>query len=190
MKKLYIIHGWSGSPEEPLHKWLASELKKLGFQVEVPMMPETDEPKMELWIPYLEKIVGIPDENTFFIGHSIGCQAILRFLETLPEGVRIGGAVFIAGWYSLRNLETEEEKQIVDPWLNTPRDDEKIKQAVNKAVVILSDNDPWVALENQEEWREKVGAEVLIEHDKGHFTQDDEVSSLPSAIEAILRISQ
>lgn len=190
MKKVYIIHGWGGSPEEPLHKWLALELDKAGLEVVVPAMPNPDKPKIETWVPFLKKLVGVPDLNTFFIGHSIGCQTILRFLETLPEGTEIGGAVFIAGWYNVRNLETEEEEKIVGPWVNTPRDDEKIRRVVNRAIAIFSDNDPFVALENQDSWREKVGAEIIVEHDKGHFTEEDRVTTLPSALEALLKISK
>lgn len=188
MKKVYIVHGWGGSPDEPLHKWLAAELRKKGFIVEVPAMPEPDEPKMETWIPFLSQLVGTPDSNTFFVGHSIGCQAIIRYLETLPEGVKIGGAVFIAGWYNVRNLETEEEWRIVEPWVSAPRDDEKIRKAVNQAVAIFSDNDPFVQPENQESWREKVGAKIIVEHNKGHFTENDGVDTLPSALDAMLEM--
>jgi len=188
MKRVYIIHGWGGSPDEPLHKWLASELRKKGFVVEAPAMPKPDEPKMETWIPFLSQLVGTPDTNTFFVGHSIGCQTIIRYLETLPEGVKIGGAVFIAGWYNVRNLETEKEKRIAGPWVNTPRNDEKIRRAVNQAVAIFSDNDPFVQPENQESWKEKVGAKIIVEHNKGHFTENDGVISLPSALEAMLEM--
>ncbi|MEK7175917.1 MAG: alpha/beta hydrolase [Patescibacteria group bacterium] len=188
MKKVYIIHGWGESPDEPLHKWFASQLEKEGFEVQVPAMPNTDEPKIETWVPFLQELVDMPDLNTFFIGHSIGCQAILRFLETLPEDTKIGGAVFIAGWYNVRNLETEEEWKIVRPWVDTPGDDEKVKRVVNRAVVILSDNDPFVAPENQESWKKKIGATIIIEHGKGHFTEDDGVKSLPSALQAILEM--
>lgn len=189
MKKVYIIHGWSGSPDKPLFRWLASELEKAGYAVEVPSMPDPDEPKIETWVPFLSRVVGMPDSNTFFIGHSIGCQAILRFLETLPEGTKIGGAVFIAGWYDVRNLQGEEEERIVGPWVNTPRNDEKIREVINRAIVIFSDNDPFVAPENQQAWENKVGAKIIIEHGKGHFEAEDGVTSLPSALQAMLELS-
>lgn len=41
---------------------------------------------------------GHPDENTYFIGHSIGCQSIDRYLEILPSETKIGGVVYVAGW--------------------------------------------------------------------------------------------
>ena len=187
IKRVFIVHGWGGNPNEAWFPWLKKELEARGYEVFVPAMPEPDEPRIETWIPFLSQLVGVPDSNTFFIGHSIGCQTIIRYLETLPEGVKIGGAVFVAGWYNLRNLETEEEQRIAGPWVNTPRNDEKIRKVVNQSVAIFSDNDPFVQPENQESWKEKVGAKIILEHNKGHFNEEEPaVWELPSALEAVL----
>ncbi|MFH0804065.1 MAG: alpha/beta hydrolase [Candidatus Zambryskibacteria bacterium] len=188
MKRVYIIHGWDGYPEEGWFPWLKKELENKGFEVFVPAMPNPSEPKIETWVPFLSELVGVPDLETFFVGHSIGCQAIIRYLETLSEGIKIGGAVFVAGWYNLRNLETEEEKRIAGPWVNTPRDDEKIKGVINKATAIFSDNDPFVLPENHKSWQEKVGAKIIVEHDKGHFSGSDGITELPSALDAVLEM--
>ena len=191
MKRVFIVHGWGGRPDEAWFPWIKKELEDKGYKVFIPAMPETDEPKMELWIPFLSQLVGKPDLNTFFVGHSIGCQAIIRYLETLPEGTKIGGAVFVAGWYNVRNIDTEEDKRIVEPWLNTARDDEKIKRIINKVIAIFSDNDPFVSPENQKSWQEKVGAKIIVEHNKGHFNEEEpSVWELPSALEALLEISK
>lgn len=40
MKKVYIIHGWEGYPEENWLPWLKLELESGGFEVNVPQMPE------------------------------------------------------------------------------------------------------------------------------------------------------
>jgi hypothetical protein len=188
-KRVFIIHGWGGSPQEGWFPWLKKELESRGFEVQVPAMPEPDEPKIETWVPYLAKVVGQPDANTFLVGHSIGCQTIIRYLQTLPEGVKIGGAVFVAGWYNLRNLETEKDKKIAGPWVSAPRDDKKIRQAVNQTVAIFSDNDPFVIAANQDSWRERIGAKIIIEHKKGHFSGSDGIKELPSALAAMLEIA-
>lgn len=189
MKRVFIIHGWGGHPEEGWFPWLKKELETKGFKVLIPAMPNTEEPKIETWVPFLSHLVGIPDLNTFFVGHSIGCQTIIRYLETLSEDMKIGGAVFVAGFYNLRGLETEEEKRIIEPWVNTPLNDEKIRKAVNKAIAIFSDNDPFVLPENQTSWKERVGAQIIVEHNKGHFNEEDPaVYELPSVLEAILKM--
>ncbi len=188
-KRVFIIHGWGGNPEEGWFPWLKTELESRGFVVEVPAMPDSDTPKIETWIPYLTNVVGQPDENTYFVGHSVGCQTIIRYLQTLPTDTKIGGAVFVAGFYNLRNLETEEEKRIAAPWVNEPRDDEKIRKIINKAIAIFSDNDPFVLEENQKSWKELVGAKIIVEHNKGHFSGSDGIKELPSALQSILEIA-
>jgi len=185
-KKVFIIHGWDGNPEQGWYPWLKRELEARGFEVSVPAMPDTGEPEIEAWVNHLEKIVGIPDGNTFFVGHSIGCQAIMRFIEKLPENVKIGGAVFVAGWFTLQNLETVEEKEIAKPWIETPINLAKVKNQLNKRTVILSDNDPWVPLEETREiFTEQFAAEVIIEHNKGHFTEEDGIRELLIILENV-----
>ena len=111
----------------------------------------------------------------------------MRFLETLPEETKIGGAVFIAGWYDVRNIDTEEDRKIVAPWGTTPRNDERIKKILaGKATVLLSDDDPFVAPENKEAWIKKAGAKVLECHGKGHFDARAGITSLPEAFDALL----
>ena len=123
MKRCFIIHGWDGSPEEDWYPWLKQELEKKGFQVTVPAMPETNAPKIETWVTHLVRAVGQVDENTFLVGHSIGCQTILRYLEQLPMGQRVGGVVLVAGWVHRLNGDLSPEELIIaKPWIETPLD--------------------------------------------------------------------
>ena len=107
--KAHIIHGWSGFPEEAWFPGVKRALEAKGFEVSIPAMPNTDEPRIEEWVGFLKEHVK-PDETTYLIGHSIGCQTILRYLEQLDT--KIAGAVFVAGFFNLieKSLETQEEK--------------------------------------------------------------------------------
>jgi len=188
MNKAYIIHGWGGGPDEKWIKWLKNELEKSGFEVMAPAMPDSENPKIDAWVGYLSKIVGSPDADSYFIGHSIGCQAILRYLEILPQSSRIGGAIFIAGWFTLTGIDSLEEKQISSPWLTTPMDFSKIKSHTGKFVAIFSDKDPFVPAENQKMFSEKLGAKIIVEKEKGHFTEADGVNEMPIVLEEILKL--
>ncbi|MCX6765843.1 MAG: alpha/beta hydrolase [Candidatus Moranbacteria bacterium] len=182
-KRVYIIHGWEGRPEDAWFPWLKSKLEKEGFEVFIPAMPNTEEPTIDEWVNHLLEIVPSPNEDTYFIGHSIGCQAILRYLEKL-NNKKIGGAVFVSGWFILKNLETKEEWEIADPWINTPIDFEKVKSATHNFIAVFSDNDPFVPLEeNKKLFSEKLNAEIIIEKNKGHFTGEDGVYETPSVLQ-------
>ncbi len=188
-KRVFIVHGWDGTPDEPMHKWLKEKLEENGFEVTVPEMPNTSEPKIEEWVNHLGKIVDRIDNNTYFIGHSIGCQTIMRFLE--KQDVQIGGAVFIAGWLKLDNLEGEEVEKIAKPWLTTPINFDKIKKVINKLTVIISDNDYYNEVKyNSETFKKKLGAKIIIKKNMGHFTEEDGVNKLPEALKEISELAK
>lgn len=188
-KRVFIIHGWDGNPEEGWFPWLKQELEQNYFSVTVPAMPDAAEPNIEAWISHISRIVGNADENTFFVGHSIGCQAILRYLENLPAYTKIGGAVFVAGFFALTNVDSSEEKEITKPWLETPSDFGKIKQHTEKFIAIFSDNDPYIPLDNKDVFADKLGAKIIVEHDKKHFSGSTGTIELPSALGALLEIA-
>jgi len=189
-KRAFIIHGWGGNPDEAWLPWLAKNLRERGFLVEVPEMPDTDYPKIEAWVPHIQEIVGRCDENTFFVGGSIGCQAIMRYLENISNEEEAGGAVFVAGWFTLSGLEEEEERMTSSPWLNLPIDLEKVRTHVKKIICIFSDDDPYVPAENWEMFSKNLGAENIIENKKGHFTDENGITELPSALSAVLNLAE
>ncbi|MBI2633154.1 MAG: alpha/beta hydrolase, partial [Parcubacteria group bacterium] len=129
------------------------------------------------------------DENTYFVGHSIGCQAIIRFLDTFDGNQKIGGAVFVGGWLPplLKGI-TDKEKKLARPWLETPIDFRKVKKIINQCVAIFSDNDYYVPLANQDIFKKELGAEIIIEHQRGHLGGADGITELPSARGALLKI--
>lgn len=188
-KRIFIIHGWGGDPREGWLPWTKNELKKHNFKAEIPAMPNTENPTITEWVSHLRSVIGKSDQNTYFIGHSIGCQTIMRYIETLKEGERAGGVVYVAGWFHLTN-QTDEEKEIAKPWLETPINFEKIKRHTEKCTAIFSDNDPYVPLNDSEIFKEKLGASIIIEHNKGHFSGSDGITELPSALNAIFELTK
>ncbi len=191
-KRVFIAHGWDGYPEEGWFPWLKKELETKGFEVFVPQLPEAGSPRIHNWVPKLAEVVGIADENTYFVGHSMGCQTIARYLETLPEGVKVGGAVFVAGFFKrLMGLEDDPDVRETDKhWLDTPLDLEKVKSHLLKSVAIFSDNDPYVPLDNQDDFRDKLGSEIIIKQKMGHFSGSNGINELPIALESVLKIAQ
>ncbi|MCR4274782.1 MAG: alpha/beta hydrolase [Candidatus Campbellbacteria bacterium] len=187
MKSAYIIHGWDGNPDEPLLQWLKTNLEAKGVAVVVPAMPEPSTPKIEPWVATIAEI-STPNEDSLYIGHSVGCQAVLRYIATLPAGTRIAGIVLIAPWMALDEEtireEGEESVAIAKPWMETPIDFAKIRSVVGKSVAIFSDNDPFVPLDQQELFKKELNADIIIEHNMGHFAPDDNITELPSALNA------
>lgn len=189
-KRVFIIHGWGGYPREGWQDWLSTELEKRGFQIFCLAMPDTDNPRIETWVPTLAEAVGEADENTFFVSHSIGCQTILRYLEGLKDDKKTGGAVFVAGWLNLKGLETKEEKELARLWLEKPIDFLKVKKHTKKFVAIFSDNDPYVPLSDKDLFKSLLSAKIVVEKNKEHFTGEDGIIELHSVLEGFLEISK
>ena len=189
-KRVFIIHGWGGSPKGCWIPWLKKELEKMNFKVEALSMPNPENPKIEQWVEFLSKAVKKPDRHTYFVGHSVGCQTILRYLEKIKH--KVGGAVFVAGWFSLGpdSTPTKEEKQIAKQWIETKIDFEKIKKITENFTAIFSDDDPDVPLKNSKLFSQKLHAKIVMEKNKGHFSDDAGVRELPVALEELLRISK
>lgn len=188
MKRVFIVHGIYGHPQDGWFLWLKRELIKRGFQARVLKMPHADKPKIRRWVSYIAGAVRDADKNTFFVGHSVGCQAILRYLERLPAKQKIGGAIFVGGWFALTNLEPHEEK-ILEPWIRTPINFKKIKRHTNIFFAVFSDNDPYVPLnKNKKIFAGKLGAKIIIVNHKGHLSGEDGITKLPVVLKCLISI--
>jgi len=185
MKKAYLIHGWGGNPENCWFPWLKHELEERGYTVFALAMPDSETPKINTWVNALKKALA-PEKNTILIGHSIGCQTILRYLESINTKIQFGGVFLVAGFVHLKGLESEEEKEIAKPWLSTPINWEKVKKRAKKFVAFFSDNDGFVPVEDSKIFEEKLNAEIIIEHNKGHFDEEANIKELPSLLKKII----
>jgi uncharacterized protein len=192
MKRVVIVHGWDGTPEEGWFPWLKRELEVSGFKVVVPQLPDARWPRIEKWIPALSAEVGAVDEETYFVGHSMGCQAIVRYLETLSQEQKAGGAVFVAGFFKrLTGLGDDPEVQRMDEhWLTTPLDLEIAKIHLPQSIAIFSDDDSWVPLDNQDDFKNKLGSKIIVEHAMKHFSGGTGCVELPIVLESVLKLAQ
>ncbi len=181
--RIIIIHRWGANPQSDWYSWLKRELEKKGHSVFVPEMPNTDEPMIEEWVAHLKRVVGQLDAETCFVAHSIGCQSVLRFLEGEKYSGKVGNVVFVAGWFKLDNLEGEEVVAIAKPWMNTPIDFSLVRRRLNSLTVFLSNNEPYGFVQyNSDVYQKELGAMVVIEKDKGHFTEEDRVVEMPEVL--------
>lgn len=192
-KRVIIVHGWDGTPDSCWYPWLKQALEQQEFTVDVPAMPDTEHPKITEWVNHLNEVVGTPNENTYFIGHSIGCQTILRYLQTLPENTIVGGVLFVAGWVHLtpESFPDTESEHIATPWMNTSLDWEKIRKHTTNITAIFSDNDPFVPLTDAEIFKENLNANIIKEQGKGHYSDDtfDDATEFPSILNAFLKLT-
>ncbi len=179
MKKAYIIHGYGGYPEKNWFPWLKTELEKMGVEVHVPAMPNTDTPEFFLWLSHLQSQINSPDEHTYLIGHSLGCITILQYLNSLPRATKIGGVVLVAAFSKPIHF-TE-----LNGFFETPLDEQKIQTIASEIVVINSDNDEHVPFEQAEEIRDRFDAELIKIEKGGHLNAKTGYTQFPLVLEKL-----
>lgn len=186
MKKVFLVHCWDGTSNDGWYPWIEQELKKYNVEVIRFDMPNTANPTIEEWVSTLNEKVDKLDEETYFIGHSIGCQTIIRYLET-KEVTRIGGILLVAPWLDLlpEAVEDEDSYNTAYPWIHTPINFAKVKEFSNNINCIFSDNDYFVDLKQEQEFKQKLNAKTIIVNEKGHISQDDDIFELNEILELI-----
>jgi uncharacterized protein len=191
MKRVVLVHGWGGHPDGGWFPWLKEELEADGISVLIPELPDTDTPHIAAWVEALGETVGTVDTDTHFVGHSLGCQAILRYLERLTGDAQAGGAVFVAGFFlPLNGMETVKEQEIDQEWSGTPIDTEAVRIRIPRSVAIFSDDDPDVPMENAPVFIQRLDSEIQIMHGMQHFSEDTGCVRLPAVLSALLRLME
>lgn len=184
MKRAVIVHCWGGGPDYAWYPWVAKQLEAKGFEVSVPEMPDTEEPKLNKWLSHLEAVIGEPDEELVLIGHSLGCVTILRYLEKLSKGKKVGKVMLVAAFTDPIGFKELEN------FFKTSIKYDKIKpKSANGFVVLQSDNDPFVSEQYGIRLEEELGAVLLIkegaEHMSGPLLEDDSCTELPEVVEEV-----
>lgn len=186
-KHVIIVHGYKGKPETNWKPWLRQELEVKGMKVDVPEMPNTEYPIASEWVAVLAETVGKPTQDTYLIGHSLGCITILRYLETLDENNKIGGTILVAGFGErFPKYQNGSHDTFFDHMLDWPH----IRDYCNNFVAIHSEDDPGVNTEQLDLFEDKLGAKVLRKHGFGHFGSADGVFEIPLVRDELLAIAK
>ena len=188
MRRLGIVHRWSGLPGADWYPWLRDELCGLDpppfAEIGIPGMPDPDRPDPDVWVPAVHEWLGDePAElaETVLVGNSIGCQAVVRALPLLPAGARIEGCLLVAPWFWLAEDEQDETSAL---WEESAFDEVAARVAAGRVIALVSDDDPftpdWEA--NGAAWEKRMGAGILLERGAGHFEDSRE----PRILEVLL----
>lgn len=186
MKRAYLIHGWGGEPNEGFRPWLTKELEMRGYTVTSPKLPDANTPKMDEQLRFIQTLIQNPDDETVLVGHSLGCNLILRFLDALPPETRVGTTVLVAPAINAIVGLTKDEEAIAAPWLEDTIHIERVKKVGGTMTALFSDNDPHIPLSTVELLKQDYGMSVVIEHNKGHYSESDPVHETPEILAAII----
>lgn len=186
MKRAIILHGWGGTPEKGFKPWLKTKLEQHGYQVAMPLLPNTDRPVLADWLKTLETLVGEPDSDTVLVGHSLGGLLILKYLESLPAGKKIGKAVLVAPVVDAILDMTDEETQMIHHWLDKPLNGDKVVHSAESISAFFSDDDPAIPLSSEAVLKGWGKVKTMIEHQMGHYNEETGITEVPTVLKEIL----
>lgn len=90
-----LLHGFKGGPDKHYLPWLSKQLTQLGYSVQSPSLPDTENPSEKSQVEYVLEHVTI-DQNTIIVGHSLGTIIALKVLEKIEH--TIAGLVLVGGF--------------------------------------------------------------------------------------------
>ena len=188
MKKIYMVHCWDGNRDDGWYPWLDENISDENVKVYRFNMPDTNNPKIDAWVSYLSEQVKDLDSETYFVGHSIGCQTIMRYLQ--DKDIKIGGILFVAPWLELLPEAVSDKESLITatPWLNTPICFDNIRNICDNITCIFSDNDYFVPLEQESEFKKLKKKKTIIVNGMGHISIDDGIEELEEAYNALMEI--
>jgi|SRR3989344_5361604 len=184
---VFIFHGTEGHPEDHWFPWLKENLEAKGCQVFVPQFPSPPvvASKILEWFDVLKNYEQYINEDTIFVGHSLGGVFVLRVLEKLKHPVQ---AVFLVGApigvRPILNYDRDLSFSTFDfDWQN-------IKNKAKNFAVFHSDNDPFVSLENGEELAKNLGVNLTFIPNAGHFNKKAGYLSFLQLLEKVETVLQ
>jgi predicted alpha/beta hydrolase family esterase len=192
IERVVIVPRWSGRGEDDWYPWIRERLAEdpgEALRVEVVELPNPDAPVIDQCVAALQSALGASAEalrSSLLVGHSVGCQALLRYLAELPETdaggelrdeVSVGPAhlLCVAGWWGV-----DEPWPSIRPWIDTPIALPSLRSKLGGVTVLLSDNDPFTAdwRANKSTWEQRLDADVRISPSGRHFNAEQEPAVL------------
>ncbi len=178
---IVLVHGLLGNPENCFFPWLRREIEARGDQVIAPAMPMPAIPQREAWVETLRGLSLNPEE-TILLGHSLGCAAIVHFLEA-HEGPLFRGVVLVAGFGRPFMIPSGPFARRLG-WFEHELDLKRVAVQSRFWTHIYSTNDLLVPHRESEWLASQVGGECVVEK-MGHFRRREGAEKLPSALRAL-----
>ena len=184
VKRFVILHGRAGSPTGDFHNWLKRELEQRGFEVQVPSLPNSNEPDDEKQADYVEKHCTL-DERTVIVGHSMGGIVAARLLE---RGHRVHGLILASTPYSGK-FDDKGVRASVTRACEKGFDFNTIRANVDSVSVMRDTTDHIVPAGDAAQWSRHLKAPLIeVAATKPHFTGEREPAILDAALQAGLGV--
>ena len=182
MKKVFIIHGFEGSPNGGWRPWLMSELEKLDIYACALPMPGPERPLCDEWVAELKRqLLQHASDEIYLVGHSLGVSAILRYLEK-SSARTVEGAVLVSG----PAINPQNPK--LETFFQHDLDYHSIRSRSRAFALIHGDDDPLVPLSDAHLLARELGGTLHIVSQGGHLNGSSGWRTLPICLQTLKKM--
>ncbi len=175
-----LLHGFTGSPERNFFPWLQIELEKKGHTVEVPHLPNSENPCEDEQVEYVLKHTKI-DENTIIYGHSLGSVVAMKVVEKLKTPIR---SLVLSGTFS-KPIFLDHDRPFKDTF-KWEFDSEAIKSNAPLITVLHDSGDTAVPYSQAKTVADMLEADLsVVRAEKEHFDAEVEPTVLDAVIPSV-----
>ena len=170
MSTYFIIHGSFSSPYSNWIGWLHDFIESDGKEVYVPDFPiGVKYQNYDNWSKLLKYYVdvGLINEDTVIIGHSIAPVFISKFL--VENKIKVKKLIFVCGFNNYFGINEEYDTVNGTMYFDNLQD---VKQYANEIICFYSDNDPYVKYEAEKKFADTIGTENILIPKAGHINSE------------------
>jgi len=175
---IYVVHGYTANSEANWYPNLKCQLESENIAVHIFDMPSPHAPVEKEWLNFLERRITNFDDKSIFIGHSLGCVAILRFLEDKNTD-NIESLFLVSGF-----VEESPIPELAE-FMKEEIDYSKFIETIKNRVVVSAVDDDIVPYPYSEVLAKKLNAKLKLLETGKHFIDRDDFTSFPYLINLI-----
>ncbi len=176
--RIVLIHGFKGSSKRNFFPWLHAELRKQGHDVITPDLPSAHEPDPVEWTNHLIKEVGIVDDETIIVGHQIGGNTALRFLEAAEARSTPKAVILIATPWHIK------DDKFTGFFMNE-LDYDVLMWKASRFTVVHAKDDNIIPFDHAEKYAKVLHANLVDEDGHGHYQNEQHEPILQAVLSAI-----
>lgn len=181
--QVYILHGYNATPKDHWFPWLQQKLVDQGIQAQTLALPNPENPELSQWIDTLKQSIANTNDQTFFVAHSLGCIALLNYLNQLNHNTNIGGMILVSGFN-----QPVPNRLLLDSFVNQDIDIKTIVNMTQHRVMIASEDDPIVPFILSQQLSDDLSAMLIAVEQGGHFLGREGFTRLPIVYDELMHM--
>jgi len=187
--KALVIHGIAGDSNDNWFPWFKPLLEQRGYEVIIPDLPNPNNPTLAEWTTALKKLGITKKDRLTIVAHSLGAPAAIEFIK--QNKLPVEKLILVAptakeqgekNWKNLRETGYAHAEKVIKSFNKANEGLEGIEKLVEKSVLYLSDNDPFVPLAVAKSY-EALDPKIEVFKNHGHFNSGAGILEFPKILD-------